>query len=61
MKQTIIPKMVALIGAGAIAILCAHAQASTTSVSLEPIAFLTAHEWDGQLPDSPEGKKKMKS
>jgi hypothetical protein len=54
-----IPKMVALIGAGAIAILCAHAQTPTTSVSaLEPIAFLTAHEWDAQLPDSPEGKKK---
>ena len=51
--------MVALIGAGAIAILCAHAQTSTTSVAtLEPIAFLTAHEWDAQLPDSPEGQKK---
>jgi hypothetical protein len=49
MKQTKIPKMVALIGAGAIAILCAHAQTSTTSVgTLEPIAFLTAHEWDAQ-------------
>ena len=59
MKQIKIPKMVALIGAGAIAILCAHAQTSTTSVAtLEPIAFLTAHEWDAQLPDSPEGKKK---
>ena len=59
MKQTKIPKMVALIGAGAIAILCAHAQTSTTSVAtLEPIAFLTAHEWDAQLPDSPDGKKK---
>ena len=59
MKQMEIPKMVALIGACAIAILCAHAQTSTTSVAtLEPIAFLTAHEWDAQLPDSPEGKKK---
>ena len=59
MKQTKIPKMVALIGAGAIAILCAHAQTSTTSVAtLERIAFLTAHEWDAQLSDSPERKKK---
>src|SRR4051794_6708451 len=59
MKQTKIPKMVALISAGAIAIPCAHAQTSTTSVAtLEPIAFLTAHEWDAQLPDSPEGNKK---
>ena len=59
MKQIKIPKMVALIGAGAIAILCAHAQTSTPSaVALEPIAFLTAHEWYAKLPDSPEGKKK---
>ena len=33
MKQIKIPKMVALIGAGAIAILCAQAQTSTTSVA----------------------------
>ena len=59
MKQKKIPKMLTLIGAGAIAILCAHAQTSTTSVAtLEPIAFLTAYEWDAQLPDSREGKKK---
>jgi hypothetical protein len=59
MKRTQIPKMVALIGAYAVDILCAHAQTSTPSaVALEPIAFLTAHEWDAKLPDSPEGKKK---
>src|SRR5215217_269551 len=59
MKQMKIPKIVALIAAGAIAILCAHAQTSTTSVAtLEPIAFLASHQWDAQLPDSPEGKKK---
>jgi hypothetical protein len=58
MKRMKIFKMVVLIGAGAIAILCAHAQTSMTSVAtLEPIAFLTAHEWDAPLPDSPEGKK----
>src|SRR6266513_3510625 len=59
MKWIQIPKVVVLIGAGAIAILCAHAQTSTTSVAtLEPIRFLTTHEWDAKLPDSPEGKKK---
>jgi len=59
MKWIQIPKVVVLIGAGAIAILCAHAQTSTTSVAtLEPIGFLTTHEWDAKLPDSPEGKKK---
>jgi hypothetical protein len=60
MKQTQIPKVVTLIAACTVAILCAHAQTSTPSaVALEPIAFLTAHEWDAKLPDSPEGKKKM--
>src|SRR4051812_47617742 len=29
---------------------------SATS-ALSPIAFLTAHEWDAKLPDSPDGKK----
>ncbi|HEX4665008.1 MAG TPA: hypothetical protein VH207_00305 [Chthoniobacterales bacterium] len=27
-------------------------------LNLGPIAFLTAHEWDAKLPDSPDGKKK---
>ena len=31
--------------------------ASTTPSHLSPIAFLTVHEWDAKLPDSPEGKK----
>src|SRR6202043_3046673 len=58
MKRINISKMVALIGAGTVAILCAYAQTSTPSaVGLEPIAFLTAHEWDARLPDSPDGKK----
>jgi len=48
--------VVALIGAGAIAIPSARAQ--TSAPALEPLAFLTAHEWDAKLPDSPEGKKK---
>lgn len=26
--------------------------------NLAPIAFLTAHEWDAQLPDTPDGKKR---
>ena len=59
MKQMQIPKVVALIGACAVALLCTHAQTSTPSaVALESIAFLTAHEWDANLPDSAEGKKK---
>jgi hypothetical protein len=59
MKQMQIPKVVALIGACTVATLCAHAQTSTPSaVGLEPIAFLTAHEWDAKLPDSPDGTKK---
>jgi len=48
-----------LIGAYTVAILCAHAETvAPSAVALEPIAFLTAHEWDAKLPDSPEGKKK---
>jgi hypothetical protein len=59
MKQMQILKVVALTGALTVAILCADAQTSTPSAgALEPIAFLTAHEWDAKLPDSPEGKKK---
>jgi dipeptidyl aminopeptidase/acylaminoacyl peptidase len=30
---------------------------SATASALSPIAFLTAHEWDAKLPDSPDGKK----
>lgn len=28
-----------------------------TSPALSPIAFLTKHEWEAKLPDSPDGKK----
>ncbi len=59
MKRRKTLKMVALIGAGGFAIVYAHAQTPAPSAAaLEPIAFLTAHEWDAKLPDSPEGKKK---
>ena len=59
MKRTKTLKMVALIGVGGFAIVYAHAQTPAPSAAaLEPIAFLTAHEWDAKLPDSPEGKKK---
>ena len=59
MKRMNISKRVALIGASTVAILSAQAQTSTPSAAgLEPIAFLTVHEWDAQLPDSPDGKKK---
>lgn len=60
MKRIQILKVVVSITAGAIAIVYAHAQTPATSIttSLEPIAFLTTHEWDAKLPDSPEGEKK---
>jgi hypothetical protein len=56
MKRIQIAKVVVLIGA--IAIPPAHAQTAAPAAALEPIAFLTAHEWDAKLPDSPEGKKR---
>jgi hypothetical protein len=31
--------------------------ASATASPLNPIAFLTKHEWDAKLPDSTDGKK----
>jgi hypothetical protein len=48
-------KVLLLIVACAPAVL--HADAQTPAASLSPLAFLTAHEWDAQLPDSPDGKK----
>ena len=58
-KRTTTLNMVALIGVGGFATVYAHAQTPAPSAAaLEPIAFLTAHEWDAKLPDSPEGKKK---
>ena|SRR5207248_3531218 len=61
MRRIQIVKMLILISAGAIAIGYAHTQTPATSIatSLEPIAFLTTHEWDARLPDSPQGKKKV--
>jgi len=60
MKRIQILKVSVLISAGVIAIVYAHAQTPATSITtnLEPIAFLTTHEWDAKLPDSPEGKTK---
>ena len=60
MKPIQILKMVLSISAGTIAFVYAHAQtpATSTTSALEPMAFLTTHEWDGRLPDSPQGEKK---
>src|SRR2546423_2100587 len=59
MKRIQIPKAMVLIVASAFAIVCIYAQTPAPSApALEPIAFLTTHEWDAKLPDSPEGKKK---
>jgi dipeptidyl aminopeptidase/acylaminoacyl peptidase len=47
-----------LAAAGAIATGSVRAQISPTAAEqLKPIAFLTTHEWDAKLPDSPDGKK----
>ena len=54
------PWILALLGASALAMLSVNGQTPTavTAVSpLGPIAFLTTHEWDAKLPDSPDGKK----
>ena len=59
MKHIQILGAVALIGAGAIAVQGVRAETpAPPAAALEPIAFLTTHEWDAKLPDSPEGKKK---
>ena len=59
MNLTQIPKALLLIGVLALAVLHANGQtpAATTAAPLSPIAFLTTHEWDAKLPDSPDGKK----
>src|SRR5450432_2885305 len=56
MKMT---KLLFLIAASLSVLICAEAQAAepTTAASLSPLAFMTTHEWDAQLPDSPNGKK----
>jgi hypothetical protein len=59
MKWIKILQVVTLIGGGACAMLHAQTQTSTPPpAALEPIAFLTTHEWDAKLPDSPDGKKR---
>ena len=60
MKQTQIFKFVVVCGVCVIAAVFVHAEtpATSTTTNLEPIAFLTTHEWDARLPDSPEGKQK---
>jgi len=52
-------KLLLVAGAAALASFHANGQAPTpaTPVTLSPIAFFTAHEWDAKLPDSPDGKK----
>jgi dipeptidyl aminopeptidase/acylaminoacyl peptidase len=36
---------------------CGQTPTPAPPASLNPIAFLTAHQWDAKLPDSPDGKK----
>jgi hypothetical protein len=59
MNLTQIHRFLLLIGAGGIVVSGANGQTptATSASSLSPIAFLTAHEWDAKLPDSPDGKK----
>ena len=58
MKLIYLGNVLLLIGAT----LCTPLHAETpvgseTTPSLNPIAFLTKHEWDAKLPDPPDGKK----
>ena len=44
--------------AAVIAAPATNESSSPTSVNLASIAFFTAHEWEAQLPDRPDGKKR---
>ena len=44
-------------GLGVALVLLAGESLGAEPTPLTPLAVLTAHEWDAQLPDSPEGKK----
>ena len=53
MNKTFLGQMCALAWAGS-AVLAAD---PAIPPNFGPLVFLTTHEWDGQLPDSPDGKK----
>src|SRR4051812_48744578 len=59
MNRTQISKLLLVIAALVATTLQVKAQSPTptTESLLNPIAFLTSHEWDAKLPDSPDGKK----
>lgn len=50
------PKLLLITGIAVVAIFSVNGQ-TPAPAPLNPIAFLTAHEWDAKLPDSPDGKK----
>jgi dipeptidyl aminopeptidase/acylaminoacyl peptidase len=54
-----LPKLFVVIASTGLATINAGGQtpASSSPAPLFPIAFLTSHEWDAKLPDSPDGKK----
>jgi len=54
-----LPKLLLVIGAAGLTAFHATGQtpAPSSPAPLFPVAFLTAHEWDAKLPDSPDGKK----
>jgi dipeptidyl aminopeptidase/acylaminoacyl peptidase len=54
-----LPKLLLVIAAASLPTFHASGQtpAPSSPALLFPIAFLTAHEWDAKLPDSPDGKK----
>ena len=60
MRLTSVRKVTTLVATIIVAALESSAQTAAPSLSanLAPIAFLTAHEWDAQLPDTPDGKKR---
>jgi dipeptidyl aminopeptidase/acylaminoacyl peptidase len=59
MNRTKISKLLLVIAVLVVVTFHARGQSPTpaTASRLDPIAFLTAHEWDAKLPDSPDGKK----
>jgi dipeptidyl aminopeptidase/acylaminoacyl peptidase len=59
MNRTTISKHLLVIAAVVGTTLRSYGQSPTpaTASPLAPIAFLTSHEWDAKLPDSPDGKK----
>jgi hypothetical protein len=53
MKSRSLGQILVALGFAALGAASSHAETSP----LSPIAFLTTHEWEAKLPDSPDGRK----